>query len=33
MHELGATITWSSVKKLRFKFQLDEIAFVEGSSD
>ena len=27
MYELGATITWS------IKFQLDEVAFVEGSSD
>ena len=33
MHELGATLTWSSVKKLRFKFELNETAFVEGSSD
>lgn len=33
MHKLGATITQSSVKKLRFKFQLDETAFIEGSSD
>ena len=33
MHKLGATLTWSSIKILRFKFQLVEYAFVEGSSD
>ena len=33
MQKLGATITWSILKILRFKFQQDEYAFVEGSSD
>ena len=33
MLELGATIIWSIVKEIPSRFQLDEIAFVEGSSD